>query len=278
MRPCIFLVLGILGCDDPLAPATDPPHRSEAPLPRWAGATGDIAGRVIWAGPPIAPTVVETYRRARGARADRGARAAPNLPIIYRACGGLAGAIVSLRGVTATARDWDHPPASIELHDAEPMIRQGATPPRSVGLVQRGDPVQIVSRQNIFHAVRARGAAFWTFTLPDPDRPLVRRLDQPGIVELSSAAGYYWMHAYLLVSEHPYCAVTDSMGRFALPRVPPGDYELAVWLSAWHVVRRERDPESTAVTRIVFGPHHEWRQPVSVVANSATDATITVPR
>jgi hypothetical protein len=278
MRPIFLLILGILGCDDPLPPAPTAQPPATPAFPRWSRATGDIVGRVVWAGPPIAPTVVETYRPAPGARADRVARAAPNLPVIDPASGGLAGAIVSLSGVTAAARDWDHPPVSIELHDAEPMIRQGAAPPRSVGLVRRGDDVRIVSRQNIFHALRARGAAFWTFTLPDADRPLIRRLEQPGIVELSSAAGYYWMHAYLLVSEHPYCAVSDSVGRFSLPRVPPGDYELVVWLPAWHVVRRERDPESTAVTRIVFGPHHEWRQPVTVVGDSATDIAITVPR
>src|SRR5262249_59710045 len=104
---------------------------------------------------------------------------------------------------------------------------------RSIGFVRRGDAVTLVSRQALFHTLRARGAAFWTLTFPDPDRPLVRHFDRPGLVELSSAAGYYWMHAYLWVSDHPYLTLTDAAGRWELAGVPPGDYELAVWLPPW---------------------------------------------
>lgn len=222
--------------------------------------------------------MIETYRPAPGARADRVSRAAPNLPQIDLATGGVAGAIVYLRGVNASARSWDHPPVALELNDAWPMIKQGDGPPRTVGLARCGDSVTIVSRQNVFHAVRARGAAFWTFTLPDAEKPLTRRLDQPGIVELSSAAGYYWMHAYLLVSDHPYCAISDASGKFSLPQTPPGDYELVTWLPSWDVIRRERDPESTAVTRIVFGPHHERRQFVTVKPGESDPVIVTVPR
>jgi hypothetical protein len=72
------------------------------------------------------------------------------------------------------------------------------------------------------------------------------------------------MHGYLFVSDHPYCTLTDLAGRFELIDVPVGDYELVVWLPAWEVARRERDPESTAVTRIFFAPHHEWRKSIAV--------------
>jgi hypothetical protein len=135
-----------------------------------------------------------------------------------------------------------------------------------------------VSKQDRFHAVRARGKAFWTFTLPDADRPLIKQLDESGIVELSSAAGYYWMHAYLFVSEHPYCAISDASGRFELPQVPPGDYELVAWMPSWDVIRRERDPESTAVVRMAFSPHHEWRRAVIVRAGAASNVVVTVPK
>ena len=37
------------------------------------------------------------------------------------------------------------------------------------------------------------------------------------------------MRAYLIVTEHPYTAVTNAAGRFSLDQVPAGDYTLRLW-------------------------------------------------
>ena len=89
---------------------------------------------------------------------------------------------------------------------------------------------------------------------PDPDRPLTRSLNEKGVVELTSAAGYYWMRAYLFVDDHPYYARTDKEGRFSLEQVPPGKYELVCWMPNWLEARHERDPESGVITRLFFQP------------------------
>jgi hypothetical protein len=38
-----------------------------------------------------------------------------------------------------------------------------------------------------------------------------------------------WMHAYLGVLEHPFFAVSDEAGRFAIDRLPPGTYTIEFW-------------------------------------------------
>jgi plastocyanin len=38
-----------------------------------------------------------------------------------------------------------------------------------------------------------------------------------------------WMRAWVVVAEHPYYAVTNERGEFALENVPPGNYTLRVW-------------------------------------------------
>ena len=276
MRRTPLLILFIVGCDPIPLPDSQPASVAAPQVPRWSGPTGGVAGQVRWSGPRPAAVMIETYRPVPGGRAGRSSRPAPNIPKIDPA-GGIAGVLVYLDGVSSAARNGTTRLVGLELNDALPMVRQGDDPPRSIGLVHRGDAIAIVNKQDRFHAIRARGRAFWTFTLPDADRPLTKRLDQNGIVELSSAAGYYWMHAYLFVCEHPYCALTDAAGNFELPAVPPGDYRLVAWLPSWDVVRRERDPESTAVARIQFGPHHEWRRPVAVRANETTSVAVTVP-
>ena len=89
---------------------------------------------------------------------------------------------------------------------------------------------------------------------PDPDRPLTRPLKENGVVELTSAAGYYWMRAYLFVDDHSYYARADKEGRFSLEQVPPGQYEVVCWMPNWQEARHERDPESGLITRLFFRP------------------------
>ena len=38
-----------------------------------------------------------------------------------------------------------------------------------------------------------------------------------------------WESAYLLISETPYFAITDSSGKFAIRNIPAGDWEFQVW-------------------------------------------------
>ena len=53
-----------------------------------------------------------------------------------------------------------------------------------VGFVRRGDVITVVNADPEYHALRARGAAFFTLPLVDPG-PSHRRLDQAGLVSLS---------------------------------------------------------------------------------------------
>jgi len=38
-----------------------------------------------------------------------------------------------------------------------------------------------------------------------------------------------WMEGWMIVSEHPYYALTDRNGKFTLTNVPPGTYTLEIW-------------------------------------------------
>jgi hypothetical protein len=134
----------------------------------------------------------------------------------------------------------------------------------SVGFVRRGDVISLVSRQAVFHSLHAEGAAFFTLPFADPDVPSTRRLTERGLVELSSAANYFWMRAYLFVDDHPYYARTDREGRFVLPAVPSGRYEVVCWMQNWKEDRHDRDPESGIIIRQFFRPPVEHAQNTTV--------------
>ena len=58
----------------------------------------------------------------------------------------------------------------------------------------------------------------------------VRRkpLISPGIVKVLCEV-HPWMKAFVVVTEHPYHAVTDIFGEYEIRDVPPGTYRLKMW-------------------------------------------------
>lgn len=188
----------------------------------------------------------------------------PNAPVVERISKGVGNAVVYLRGVDPEkAKPWDHAPVCVEQRDYQLHVLQSGADSQ-VGFVRRGDAVEMVSRQDTFHSLRAGGAVFFTLPFPDRDESLSRKLNQSGVVELSSAAGYFWMRAYLFVDEHPYYCRTNAAGRFKLDQVPAGNYELVCWMPNWHKHGHDRDPETTRFSRWYFAAPLEVSQPVSV--------------
>ena len=71
---------------------------------------------------------------------------------------------------------------------------------------------------------------------------------------------------------------TDAEGRFVLPQVPPGRYEIVCWLPNWHVDHFENDPELfiyEGPARLAFRPAVEKRQKVVVIANQSVDVSFS---
>jgi hypothetical protein len=282
----VALLLGLLalgGCDEEssaVAGAAAAQLQPRAVAQDFDASTaGSIRGRVVWKGD--LPVVV-TFHAPTGAGAEAVAQRVwsdwpnPHAPAVDRATNGIANAVVFLRGVNPRqARPWDLPPVVVEQRDYVCHIRQGESD-SPVGFVRRGEAIQMVSRQPAFHLLHAHGAAYFSLAFPDPERPLSRRLPRSGLVELTSAAGYFWMRGYLFVDDQPYFARTDCTGRFRLDAVPPGNYELVCWLPNWHIAKHERDPETALITRIVFQPPVELSQPLALRPTATVEASFTL--
>jgi hypothetical protein len=227
---------------------------------------GTIQGQVTWKGdiPHVTPFRVRTIMPPPSPPQPKRLRDNPNAPAVDARSRGVGNAVVYLRAVDPRhARPWDLPPVRVEQRDQRFHVRQGASD-SLVGFVRRGDAVEMLSRDEAFYSLHAGGAAFFTLVFPDPDQPLFRRLNQKGLVELTSGAGSFWMRAYLFVADHPYYARTDADGRFTLRQVPPGRYDVVCWLPDWHEARHERDPETGLVTRLFFQPPLEVVRPLTL--------------
>jgi hypothetical protein len=263
-----LLCLGAFSCDKLPAPATPaaPPAARPGPGELFNPAVvGAVSGRVTWPGQvPVVPPFRSLPSPLSAAGGRKQSWPNPNVPVIDAGSRGVAGAVVFLRGVDPRrARGWDHPPVRVVQRGHRFHVMQGEID-RHNGFVRRGDAVQMVSEGEVFHALLARGAAFFARTFPDPGRPCRQRLNRPGVVELSSGAGYFWMRAYLFVDDHPYYTRTDSACSFSLAQVPPGSYEVVCWVPDWREQAHELDGDTGRVWRLTFRPALVRTRPVLV--------------
>jgi hypothetical protein len=272
-------VLLLAGCgEEPTADTLRPATLPAAGSAFDPATAATVRGRVTWAGPlpDVAPLVGWGDPGPNEFLPRKIVRKNPNASAVDAASRGVASAVVFLRGVDpARGRTWDHAPVRVVQRDLDFHVLQGDAEVH-VGFVRRGDAVTLASEGPEFHVLHAAGAAYFSLPFPDTDWPYRRRLSRRGLVELTSEAGYFWMHAYLFVDDHPYYARTDAQGCFELPRVPPGSYELVCWLPNWHEAAHDRDPETSGIIRVRFRPPVEKAQPVLLGPGQTRDASFSL--
>jgi hypothetical protein len=73
-------------------------------------------------------------------------------------------------------------------------------------------------------------------------------MDRPGVVRVFCDIHSH-MNAFVLVFNHPFFAVTDVDGRFELPALPPGTYNVVGWYEG-----------DVRVSRAVTVPPNGWAE------------------
>lgn len=146
----------------------------------------------------------------------------PDEAILVDAEGHLANAVVTLTGVKARGN-------AAEITVANDRCR---FVPRVQVLRPKGI-VHATSKDPMLHTTQAltpTGQTIFNLALPAPDINLARPLNDPGLVRIACNI-HRWMRGWVVVTDEV-AAVTGPDGRFTLPDVPPGTYELKVWHEA----------------------------------------------
>jgi hypothetical protein len=140
--------------------------------------------------------------------------------------GGVGGAVVWLEGVTEGLAD-DAPrraPLVLDRCRLEPRLQRVAV----------GGTVMVNGRDAIFARLRfvaaGRSTPLTTVFLSDVGQvvPVSAATASPGLVRIADER-HPWMRAWLVVSPHPYVAITGPDGRFGFDGVPAGRYALVAW-------------------------------------------------
>ncbi len=195
------------------------------------GAT--IQGTVKLAGAaPVLPAITVTKNQ------DYCGKTIPNPIYVVGKGGGLANVIVYLKEVP---KGKAIPTDVVELKNEKCMFNP------HVQAAVAGQKLKISSEDPVLHNTHPQNfetnVTLYNVALPFKGFSVVKPLpDKPQMLKIKCDA-HEWMHAWLLILDHPYFAVTDQDGKFSLRDVPPGNYTLV----AWHEAAGEKS-EPVAVT------------------------------
>ncbi len=217
---------------------------------------GTISGAVAWSGDvpgvtqfPIHKNVEVCAKHAKQETAD-----SPRL-IIDEESRGVKNAVVFL----ADIREGK----SLATIETPVFDQKNCTYDPHILLIKAGKRLQMKSSDDILHNIHAVGPSKFNKPFPLPNMIIKQKMRKPGLSVLSCDAGHSWMSAYIYVVQHPYFALTDEKGDFALKDVPAGTYKLMVWHEGWTVAKTDKDSEGK-ITHYTFDGPKETQKSVTV--------------
>jgi plastocyanin len=209
-------------CKKEAAPEAPAPAAPGAPAPAAPAAgptgTGVISGSVKLTG---TPPVMELTKR----QADPFCAKTPmkDEEVVVGAGGALKNVIVRIsQGISG---HYDPPAAAAMLDQSACMYR-----PRVQG-VMTGQALEIKNSDQTLHNIhgfKGPSTLFNQAEIPGM-APITRKLTETDQVLKFKCDVHPWMTGYVLVSSHPFFAVTGDDGSFKIGNVPPGKYTLEAW-------------------------------------------------
>ncbi|HUG90669.1 MAG TPA: hypothetical protein VML55_07545 [Planctomycetaceae bacterium] len=187
---------------------------------------GKIFGQITYDGkPPKLPPVVDASRiRPAEAHVCKPELIGNESLVVNHDNRGIQFVFVYMEKSPANAPKRDLLPIVFDSKDCRFM-------PRGL-FVQTGQTVNVTNSDPFNHCVHTypiRNARFNNVCQPGkPPTPLVYQKPEKLPVEVRCDC-QTWMKGYHLVLDHPWGAVTDADGKFELPQLPAGKYDLKVW-------------------------------------------------
>jgi plastocyanin len=138
--------------------------------------------------------------------------------------GKLAGVLVRVANGSAGTHTAPATPAIVDQKGC-------AYTPHVIGLVA-GQKLAVRNSDGTIHNVHARASGKDVLNKMQAAKAADLSVDAPAkagdVIELSCGV-HPWMHAYAVVQDHPYFAVTTTDGKFEITGLAPGSYTLEAW-------------------------------------------------
>lgn len=157
---------------------------------------------------------------------------------------GVLNAVVWLENPPAGAK-WENP-AAVKVE----MDQKGCVFAPRVVLVPAGGTVEFLNSDRLLHNLHGIGKENPSFNRTQPrGRAIPVTFSKPEIVPIACDL-HSWMRSWVIVAGHPFYALTNEAGAFAIPNVPPGKYTLKTWQESLGTTSREVTvgPQGAALT------------------------------
>ena len=180
----------------------------------------NLEGKVKLEGPLPGPRQIEVQEKYQGECGLE--KQSPKLELSPE--GFVANAVVKIEGPFVTAQIL--PPEGNWILD-----QAGCEFKPHVLLIPQGAMLSILNSDGFLHNVRAfdeTAEMLFNDAMPKKGQILKKWFGLPGRFILRCGI-HPWMHALVIVTEHPYYALTDEVGHFKIEGIPEGNYTLSVW-------------------------------------------------
>jgi plastocyanin len=183
---------------------------------------GTVSGTVSYSG--AVPTLKPVQMDADPGCAKKHGSPPPNEMLVLGDGNAMANVFVSVKSGLAKK---DHPAPSKPVT----IDQQGCRyVPHVVG-VMKGQKVKILNSDGLLHNVHALPKVNKEFNMAMPasrTEAEVSFTEEEDMFTIKCDV-HPWMGAYVRVMAHPYFAVTGKDGKFSIPNLPPGTYEIEAW-------------------------------------------------
>ena len=90
--------------------------------------------------------------------------------------------------------------------------------------------LDILNSDGILHNIHTQSTANPAVNVAQPKfkKVLTQKFTKPEIIKAACDA-HGWMSGWIVVTDHPFVAVTDEKGNFAIKDIPPGKYTVEIW-------------------------------------------------
>jgi plastocyanin len=157
------------------------------------------------------------------------------------------------RGVRNVVVSLQNPPPVAKPSEAPPPVqidqKQCVFVPRVV-VVPAGGTVEFLSSDRLLHNIHSVTKENPSFNRTQPKgRTISVVFKKPEIVRIDCDL-HSWMRAWVVVTEHPFYAISNERGEFVLENVPAGKYTLQFWQETLGTVTRDVTVAETGVTTV----------------------------
>lgn len=135
-------------------------------------------------------------------------------------------AVVSLADIK-TGKAFEEPE---DPKDRPTLDQRGCVFNPHIVLVGHGKPLKLLNSDGVLHNVHTwpKKNRSKNIAMPGPIKEMTVKFRRPERIRVSCDI-HRWMEAWIVVTDHPYYAVSGVAGEFELTDVPPGQYTLRVW-------------------------------------------------